>query len=164
MTQTVAQIALGPDDGKAYGVVGHKYRLLATGEQTGGEYAVFEAIVPPGEGPPPHLHVNDDEMFYVATGAITLVVEGREIESGVGSFALVPRGTVHTFRNDGAEAARLVIMIRPAGLVPTRCQRWWGASLPPTPAGDPTRAAGRSWRSSPTWPTRRSRTSAAASS
>jgi mannose-6-phosphate isomerase-like protein (cupin superfamily) len=140
MTQTVAQIALGPDDGKAYGVVGHKYRLLATGEQTGGEYAVFEAIVPPGEGPPPHLHVNDDEMFYVATGAITLVVEGREIESGVGSFALVPRGTVHTFRNDGAEAARLVIMIRPAGLdrffqevgVPIRDP---AADPPPAPVG-----------------------------
>ncbi|MHC4219659.1 MAG: cupin domain-containing protein [Planctomycetota bacterium] len=116
MTQAVAQIALGPNDGKAYGVVGHKYRILVTGEQTGGEYAVFEAVVPPGEGAPPHLHVNDDEFFYVADGAITLIVEGREIESGAGSFALVPKGTVHTFHNQGPGVARLLVTIKPAGL------------------------------------------------
>jgi glyoxylate utilization-related uncharacterized protein len=67
-------------------------------------------------GPPPHTHINDDEIFYVATGAITLIVEGQEIESGAGSFALVPKGAVHTFRNDGSEDARLLIMIKPAGL------------------------------------------------
>jgi quercetin dioxygenase-like cupin family protein len=116
MTQAVAQIALGPREGKTYGVVGHKYRILATGEQTGGEYAVFEAVVPPGEGPPPHTHVNDDEIFYVAQGAITIVVEGREIEAGAGSFAAVPKGTIHTFRNDGSQDARLLVTIRPAGL------------------------------------------------
>jgi quercetin dioxygenase-like cupin family protein len=116
MTQAVARIALGPNEGKTYGVVGHKYRLLVTGDQTGGEYAVFEALVPPGEGPPPHLHVNDDEIFYVADGEITLVVEGQEIEAGAGSFAAVPRGTVHTFKNDGEATARLVVTIKPAGL------------------------------------------------
>ena len=116
MTQAGAQIALGPRDGKVYGVVGHKYRLLATGEQTGGEYAVFEAIVPPGEGPPLHTHVNDDEIFYVAEGAVTLIVEGRQIEAETGSFAVVPKGSVHTFRNDGADDARLLVTVRPAGL------------------------------------------------
>jgi quercetin dioxygenase-like cupin family protein len=116
MTQAVEQIALGPNDGKAYGVVGHKYRILVTGEQTGGEYAVFEATVPPGEGPPPHTHINDDEVFYVAQGAITIIVAGRETEAGAGSFAAVPRGTVHTFRNDGAQNARLLVTVRPAGL------------------------------------------------
>ena len=116
MTQAVEQIAMGPNDGRAYGVVGHKYRILVTGEQTGGEYAVFEATVPPGEGPPPHTHVNDDEILYVAQGAITIIVEGRETEAGAGSFAAVPRGTVHTFRNDGSQDARLLVTIRPAGL------------------------------------------------
>jgi mannose-6-phosphate isomerase-like protein (cupin superfamily) len=96
--------------------VGHKYRILAGGEQTGGAYAIFEAIVPPGEGPPSHLHVNDDEMFYVAEGAITIVVAGRENTAGTGSFAAVPRGTVHTFRNDGTKPARLLVTITPAGL------------------------------------------------
>jgi quercetin dioxygenase-like cupin family protein len=116
MTQAVARIALGPGDGKAYGVVGHKYRILVGGEQTGGAYAVFEAIVPPGEGPPPHLHVNDDETFYVADGTITLMVEGHESTAGAGSFAAVPRGTVHAFRNDGTAPARLLVTIVPAGL------------------------------------------------
>ena len=43
-----------PSEGRRIGVVGDVYRFLATGEDTDGKYATFEAIVPPGSGPPPH--------------------------------------------------------------------------------------------------------------
>jgi len=39
------------------------YTFLVTGEQTGGAYFVMEALVPPGGGPPPHIHRNEDETF-----------------------------------------------------------------------------------------------------
>ena len=116
MTQASTQIALGPGDGKTFGVVGQKFRILARGEQTGGAYAAFEAIVPPGDGAPPHLHVDDEEVFYVADGAITLNVDGHDIDAGTGSFVVVPKGVIHTFRNDGDRDARLLITVRPAGL------------------------------------------------
>jgi oxalate decarboxylase/phosphoglucose isomerase-like protein (cupin superfamily) len=33
-----------------------------------------------------------------------------------GDFVNVPRGTVHSFRNDGTEAARMVLTFTPAGI------------------------------------------------
>ncbi len=35
---------------------GDLYTLLVTGAQTNNAYFQFEALVPPGGGPPPHLH------------------------------------------------------------------------------------------------------------
>ena len=110
------QIARGPRDGKCFGVVGHKYRLLATGDETDGKFTLIEAVVPPGDGPPPHEHANEDESFYVIEGSITLSIGELQIEAKPGTFALVPRGTVHSFRNPGPETARLIIHCAPAGL------------------------------------------------
>jgi hypothetical protein len=45
-----------PNEGRTIAVVGDIYRFLATGEDTDGRYATWEAIVPPGGGPPPHVH------------------------------------------------------------------------------------------------------------
>ena len=44
-----------PNEGSTIAVVGDTYRFLATGEDTDGRYATWEAIVPPGSGPPPHM-------------------------------------------------------------------------------------------------------------
>ena len=45
--------------------------LLATGEDTGGQYSVIEQYMPPGAGPSAHVHPFSDEAFYVMTGEIT---------------------------------------------------------------------------------------------
>ncbi|WP_254509026.1 hypothetical protein [Anatilimnocola floriformis] len=52
-----------PDEGRTIAVVGDVYRFLATGEETDGKYAMFEAIVPPGGSPPPHVHSREEESF-----------------------------------------------------------------------------------------------------
>ncbi|HEY8749519.1 MAG TPA: hypothetical protein VIM11_16165 [Tepidisphaeraceae bacterium] len=36
-------------------VVGDVYQFLATGEDTDGKYALWESVVLPGGGPPPHV-------------------------------------------------------------------------------------------------------------
>lgn len=41
-----------PGEGRTIAVVGDVYRFLATGEDTNGKYALWEAIVNPGGGPP----------------------------------------------------------------------------------------------------------------
>ncbi len=116
MTRTSTHISLTPTAGRSFGVVGSRYRLLATGEDTGGACALIEAVVPAGDGPPLHHHLNEDESFYVIDGVITITVDGRETAAGPGSFTLVPRGTVHTFRNDGPGTAKMLVMFQPAGL------------------------------------------------
>src|SRR5437660_3040492 len=106
----------GPGQGRTVAVVGDVYRFLATGEDTDGRYALWEAIVPPGGGPPPHIHSREEEGFYVLDGEIALMVDGQRFVASAGTFANLPRGSLHAFRNETDRPARMLISVAPAGL------------------------------------------------
>ena len=84
-----------PAEGRTIAVVGDVYRFLATGEDTNGKYAMWEAIVPPGGGPPPHVHSREEEGFYILEGEITLQIGGERLVATPGTFANMPVGTPH---------------------------------------------------------------------
>lgn len=92
------------------------YTYLTTGEDTNGQYVLFDSFVPPGGGPSTHLHTREDEVFYVVDGTITFQV-GTEVFTGTaGDLIPYTRGQVHAFRNLGSESARLLLLAAPAGL------------------------------------------------
>jgi quercetin dioxygenase-like cupin family protein len=95
---------------------GDVYRFLVTGAETGGAYFAMEATVAPGGGPPPHIHRDEDEMFFVVEGECGIQLGQEWITAGVGDFVYVPRGTVHRFQNQGSEPMRLIVTCTPAGL------------------------------------------------
>jgi mannose-6-phosphate isomerase-like protein (cupin superfamily) len=97
-------------------VVGDVYRFLATGEDTNGKYALWEAIVPPGGGPPPHVHSREEEGFYILEGEITLLIGDKRLVAGPGMFANMPVGTPHSFKNESSRPAKMLISVAPAGL------------------------------------------------
>jgi quercetin dioxygenase-like cupin family protein len=105
-------VATGP----AYWGPGDHYTFLVTGEESGGAYFAMEALVPPGGGPPAHVHTREDETFYVTEGEIEFVLGDETVIAGPGDFVNVPRGTVHCFRNAGSEPARMVLTFTPAGM------------------------------------------------
>ena len=105
-----------PPQGRTVAVVGDVYRFLATGEDTNGKYALFEALVGPGGGPPPHVHSREEEGFYVLEGEITFTVNGERVVGKAGTFANMPVGTLHSFKNEGTQTARMLISVAPAGL------------------------------------------------
>jgi quercetin dioxygenase-like cupin family protein len=72
--------------------------------------------VPPGGGPPLHVHSREEEGFYVLEGEITFTVNGERLVAGVGTFANMPVGTPHSFRNESDRPARMLISVAPAGL------------------------------------------------
>jgi mannose-6-phosphate isomerase-like protein (cupin superfamily) len=113
MTQAVIR---NVGEGRTVSVVGDVYRFLATGEDTNGQYALWEAIVPPGGGPPPHVHSREEEGFYVLEGEITILVGDKRLVAGPGVFANMPVGTPHSFLNEGSQPARMLISVAPAGL------------------------------------------------
>lgn len=76
-----------PPQGRTIAVVGDVYRFLATGEDTIGKYAVFEALVPPGGGPPPHVHSREEEGFYILDGEITFTINGEKVVAKAGTFS-----------------------------------------------------------------------------
>jgi quercetin dioxygenase-like cupin family protein len=103
-------------EGRAVGIVGDVYRFLATGDETGGKYATFEALIGPGGGPPPHVHSREEECFYVLEGEITFFLGEKRICAGPGTFANMPVGTPHTFKNESGKSARMLVSVVPAGL------------------------------------------------
>lgn len=105
-----------PPQGRTVAVVGDVYRILATGEDTNGKYALWEALVPPGGGPPPHVHSREEEGFYVLDGEITFTVNDERVVATAGTFANMPVGTPHSFKNESDRPARMLISVAPAGL------------------------------------------------
>ena len=105
-----------PNEGQTVAVVGDVYRFMATGDDTDGKYAMFEAVVRPGGGPPPHIHSREEESFYVLEGEITFQVGDDRIVAKAGTFANMPVGSLHSFRNDTDKTARMIISVAPAGL------------------------------------------------
>ena len=105
-----------PSEGRTIAVVGDVYRFLATGEDTSGKYASFEAFVNPGGGPPPHVHSREEEGFYVLEGEITFFIGDQRLVASAGTFANMPVGTPHSFKNESGTPARMLISVAPAGL------------------------------------------------
>ena len=104
-----------PADGRTIAVVGDVYRFLATGEDTNGKYALWEAIVPPGGGPPPHVHSREEEGFYILEGEITFQIGDGRVVATAGMFANMPVGTPHSFKNESTLPAKMLISVAPAG-------------------------------------------------
>jgi quercetin dioxygenase-like cupin family protein len=97
-------------------VLGDVYCFLATGEDTDGKYALWESIVPPGGGPPPHVHSREQEGFYVLDGEITFSSGARRTVAKAGDFINMPPGMPHAFKNESGRPARMLIWVAPAGL------------------------------------------------
>jgi quercetin dioxygenase-like cupin family protein len=102
--------------GEMYLGPGDRYRFLVTGEETGGAYFAMEAFVPPGGGPPPHIHRNEDETFYVVEGTMDILLAGTWVTAAPGDFVNVPRGQVHRFLNTGDAVSRMIVTFTPSGM------------------------------------------------
>src|SRR5438477_6499879 len=97
MTTNHQPVLRRPGEGRTVAVVGDVYRFLAVGGDTGGRYAMWEAVVPPGGGPPPHVHSREEEGFYVLEGEIVFQVGDVRTVAKAGTFANMPVGTPHAF-------------------------------------------------------------------
>lgn len=67
----------------------------------------------PGDQAPPHVHHASDEAFYVADGALEVLVGTERKMLGAGELAVIPAGTAHTFANHGPDTVRILIVMTP---------------------------------------------------
>jgi len=102
--------------GNSVWVVGDRYTTLIDGARTGGAYAMIEAWVPPGGGPPPHIHSREDEGFHVLEGTVRFHADGKTFLGNPGDWVHLPKGSLHRFENVGTAPARMLVMVVPAGL------------------------------------------------
>ncbi len=105
---------LGPGEGKTVPVPGHQvtYKIVAT--DTDGAFSMLEFELV-GDGPPQHIHKNEEETFYVLEGEMKVLLGKRTFSAKAGSFVFIPRGTVHAFCRAGQEPAKALATFSPAG-------------------------------------------------
>jgi quercetin dioxygenase-like cupin family protein len=110
-------VVVGPGEGETIrSPLAGELTFLARGEQTNGALSAFEVVVPPGQGPPLHVHAREDESIYVLEGDLRFKLDGQVRSTPPGSFVFIPHGVAHCFQNVGTEPGRLVATITPAGL------------------------------------------------
>ena len=103
-------------EGRSIWVVGDQYRIKCSGSDTNGAFAMMEAIVPVGNGPPPHIHSREDEAFFVLDGELQFHVDGSSFTATSGAWVTLAKGSLHYFKNTGTKPARMLIVVTPSGL------------------------------------------------
>lgn len=112
-------IHLPPGAGRGY-QAGPMFALFkADGAETGDAYCVSEWWLEAGDqGPGPHSHEANVELFYVLEGTMSVLAGEEWIDAPRGSFLRIPAGTTHDFANRGDERAGALNVFIPGGFEP----------------------------------------------
>jgi mannose-6-phosphate isomerase-like protein (cupin superfamily) len=93
-------LLLREGEGRVYQCGPMRAIFKADENETGAEYSISEWWLDPrSEGPGPHLHEHNDEIFYVLEGTTSFLVGDKWITAGKGTFIRIPSNTIHDFAN-----------------------------------------------------------------
>lgn len=96
-------------------VTGERIEFRRTATDTDGEVLEFEYVVRPGGFVvASHLHPRQEERMEVQDGSLNVSIDGDEWVATKGTKFAVPPGVIHDVWNDGDEAVRVLVEIRPA--------------------------------------------------
>jgi mannose-6-phosphate isomerase-like protein (cupin superfamily) len=101
-------VVLGPGEGRTYPMGRISTIFKADGEETAHSYAISEWwLAPHTTGPGAHSHPEDD-VFYVLSGTMSVLVDTEWVDADAGSFVLVPSNMTHDFENRGPVRAGIL--------------------------------------------------------
>jgi quercetin dioxygenase-like cupin family protein len=109
-------IRLGRGEGTSFWLLTDLFTFKVVGKDTGGAFSVAEVDAGPELGPPPHVHRDADESFYILEGTFDFSLAGQAFSAGAGAFVHLPKGVVHTHRAGGGAPARALVIQSPAGV------------------------------------------------
>ncbi|MGK6316841.1 cupin domain-containing protein [Neorhizobium sp. DT-125] len=93
--------------------------FLHSKDDTTGSLDLFRMTVQPNaKVPAPHYHQSWDEAVYGLAGTLVFRIDGTDQAIGPGGSAFIPRGVVHSFRNDSEEPATVLNILTPGVLGP----------------------------------------------
>jgi mannose-6-phosphate isomerase-like protein (cupin superfamily) len=127
-------------EARSYQMMGTLWRVLASGDETGGVVGALDERNAHGICAPMHVHDDADEIFYVLEGNLTFMVGEQRLEAAAGAFVYLPRYVHHGFQCNSIEA-RVFNFLTPAGferliLDGGTVARYDEAPLPHDPAND----------------------------
>jgi len=106
---------LGVDEGDAYDFLSTLSLVKASRAATNNALAVVEQRLPAGFSPPPHIHHNEDEAFYLLSGRITAQIGEQQLAAHAGSFLWLPRDVQHGFVVSDDGPCTMLTITTPAG-------------------------------------------------
>jgi quercetin dioxygenase-like cupin family protein len=86
----------------------------AMADVSGGALTAVEGSAAPGQGPPLHVHHDQDELIYTLEGRFRIRLGDELHDAPAGSFVFIPRGAPHTWQNIGDTGARFLAVLMPA--------------------------------------------------
>ena len=104
-----------PGEGNRVRAFGNEIEFMLSAEQTADSLTVGLASVPVGNGPPPHVHHSEDELFLILEGEYRIYLNGDWTPVGPGTVVYLPRGSVHTFQVVGDKPGRHWTLQTPSG-------------------------------------------------
>jgi quercetin dioxygenase-like cupin family protein len=110
-------IFLAPGGGRVYEQGGFRGTIKVDDEESAGRQCFSEWTIDAGEaGPPPHVHREHQEAFFVVEGRLTFTAGEETFEAEAGAFLYIPPGVVHSFSNRSDAPARCVNAYVPGGI------------------------------------------------
>lgn len=103
-------------EGKSYWLLNDLHTFKVVGEDNDGRFAIAELTAGAELGPPPHIHRNADESFYILEGTFDFMLAGQTFSAGPGSFVYLPKGVVHNHKAGGGKRAKAIVIQTPAGV------------------------------------------------
>ncbi len=110
---TAAAICAPGDHTESLALGQHLIRIASA--DTGGRIGIWEDVVGPDEGTPPHIHHREDEVFYVLEGTFRIWCGEETFVAGPGATTVLPKGIRHNFLNIGGSTGRLLVTVTPGG-------------------------------------------------
>ena len=90
--------------------------IKADTRQTNGGMTVMELRVAPGSGPAVHIHLREDELWWVLEGEFRFKAGDAIFHAATDGMAFGPRNVPHAFQNVGDTRGRLLVITTPSGL------------------------------------------------
>jgi quercetin dioxygenase-like cupin family protein len=84
-----------PETTRSY--MGGLTTFLVKSDETDSRFLLLEARTVPGAEPPPHLHYDQDEVFYILEGEIEVYCMGQVWIAKPGEVVFLPRNQAHAF-------------------------------------------------------------------
>jgi quercetin dioxygenase-like cupin family protein len=106
---------LGPDDGVAYWFLNTLTLNKVGREESGGRLSIVDHRVPAGFSPPPHIHAEADEVFYILEGEFEGFCGEEDWTAAPGSLVFLPHGVPHGFSVSEAGPGRTLLILAPGG-------------------------------------------------
>ncbi len=100
----IKPILINPSEGRKY-KIGKSEKTEVTFKADGAEvdnkYSITEWWMDEnGPGPEPHIHETQDELIYILSGPVAILIADTWTSMDKGGTVVIPAGTTHTFKND----------------------------------------------------------------